>query len=109
VACVYLPNGAIAPSAIIPSGLSDAQRVYSCTRQLAGLSGVDSATQPVVDWLRKEWLNNTASWEQEYVGLTQLPDFVLDRPVILLDEGSNVTGIETMRALLERYKPASVG
>jgi len=29
--------------------------------------------------------------------------------VILLDEGSNVTGIETMRALLERYKPASVG
>jgi len=109
VACVYLPNGAIAPSAIIPSGLSDAQRVYSCTRQLAGLSGVDSAAQPVVDWLRKEWLNNTAGWEQEYVGLTQLPDFVLDRPVILLDEGSNVTGIETMRALLERYKPASVG
>jgi hypothetical protein len=109
VACVYLPNGAIAPSAIIPSGLSDAQRVYSCTRQLAGLSGVDSAAQPVVDWLRKEWLNNTAGWEQEYVGLTQLPDFVLDRPVILLDEGSNVIGIETMRALLERYKPASVG
>ena len=109
VACVYLPNGAIAPSAIVPSGLSDAQRVYSCTRQLAGLSGVDSAAQPVVDWLRKEWLNNTAGWEQEYVGLTQLPDFVLDRPVILLDEGSNVIGIETMRALLERYKPASVG
>jgi hypothetical protein len=109
VACVYLPNGATAPSGIIPSGLSDAQRVYSCTRQLAGLSGVDSAAQPVVDWLRKEWLENTPRWEQEYVGLTQLPDFVLDRPVILLDEGSNVNGIESLRVLLERYKPANIG
>ncbi len=109
VACVYLPNGATAPSAIVPSGLSDAQRVYACTRQLAGLSGVDSAAQPIVDWLRKEWYNNQPEWEQEYTGLTQLPDSVLDRPVILLDEGSNVNGIETLRNLLERYKPANVG
>ncbi len=109
VACVYLPNGATAPSAVVPSGLSDAQRVYSCTRQLAGLSGVDSSAQPIVDWLRKEWFSNKSGWDQEYVGLSQLPDFVLDRPVILLDEGSNVIGLESMRTLLERYKPASVG
>jgi len=109
VACVYLPNGATAPSAIVPSGLSDAQRVYACTRQLAGLSGVDTYAQPIVDWLRREWFNNTSAWEPAYAGLTQLPDFVLDRPVILLDEGSNVVGLESMRTLLERYKPASVG
>ena len=109
VACVYLPNGATAPSAIVPSGLSDAQRVYACTRQLAGLSGVDTYAQPIVDWLRREWYTNTPAWEPVYAGLTQLPDFVLDRPVILLDEGSNVIGLEPLRTLLERYEPASVG
>ncbi len=109
VACVYLPTGATAPSAIVPSGLSDAQRVYACTRQLAGLSGVDTYAQPIVDWLRREWLTNTSAWEPVHAGLTQLPDFVLDRSVILLDEGSNVIGLESMRTLLERYKPASVG
>ena len=109
VACVYLPNGATAPSALVPSGLSDAQRVYACTRQLAGLSGVDTDAQPIVDWLRREWYTNTPAWEPAYANLTQLPDFVLDRPVILLDEGSNVIGLEPLRALLERYKPASVG
>jgi hypothetical protein len=109
VACVYLPNGASAPSALVPSGLSDAQRVYACTRQLAGLSGVDTDAQPIVDWLRREWYTNTPAWEPAYAVLTQLPDFVLDRPVILLDEGSNVIGLEPLRALLERYKPASVG
>ncbi len=109
VACVYLPTGATAPSAIVPSGLSDAQRVYACTRQLAGLSGVDTYAQPIRDWLRREWLTNTPAWEPVHAGLTQLPDFVLDRSVILLDEGSNVIGLESMRTLLERYKPASVG
>ncbi len=107
VACVYLPKGADFPSAIVPSGLSDAQRVYSCTRQLAGLSGVDTAAQPLVDWLRKEWFNNRSEWEQEYTGLTQMPTAVLDRPVILLDEGSNVIGLESLASLLSRYKPAS--
>ena len=109
IACVYLPNGAAAPSAIVPSGLSDAQRVYACTRQLAGLSGVDTYAQPIVDWLRREWYTNTPAWEPVYAGFTQLPDFVLERPVILLDEGSNVIGVEPLRALLERYKPTSVG
>jgi len=108
IACVYLPAGAEVPSAIVPSGLSDAQRVYACTRQLAGLSGADTAAQPVVDWLRKEWYNNRSEWEQEYGGLTQLPDFILDKPVILLDEGSNVVGLESLRSLLERYKPDSI-
>ena len=109
IACVYLPSGAAAPSAIVPSGLSDAQRVYACTRQLAGLSGADTDAQPIVDWLRREWYTNTPAWEPAYAGLTQLPDFVLDRPVILLDEGSNVIGLEPLRVLLERYKPPSVG
>ena len=37
-----------------------------------------------------------------------MPDEVLDKPVILLDDGSNVIGLETMRSLLERY-PATAG
>lgn len=108
VACVYLPPGATAPSALVPSGLSDAQRVYACTRQLAGLSGMDTAAQPIVDWLRREWFTNTAAWGPVYDSLAAMPPEVLAKPVILLDEGSNVIGLESMASLLQRF-PKPVG
>jgi len=103
VGCVYLPAGAKAPSGILDSGLSDPQRVYSCTRLLAGLAGEDSGAQPMVDWLRREWLTNQRAWQGVYGYLAGMPDDVLDRPVILLDDGSNVTGLESMRSLLGRF------
>lgn len=103
VACLYLPEGSAVPTAIVPSGLSDPQRVYACTRQLAGLAGLDAEAQPIVDWLRREWFTNQPAWSAVYDTLAGLPDTVLDRPVILLDDGSNVKGIETLRTLLARY------
>ena len=108
VACVYLPQGAPAPSAILDSQLSDPQRVYSCTRLLAGLSAEDGGAQPIVDWLRREWLTNTRAWSDVHGYLEAMPEEVLDKPVILLDDGSNVIGLETMRSLLDRY-PATAG
>lgn len=103
VACVYLPPGAKVPSALVPSGLSDAQRVYSCSRIISGLAGADTTAQPLVDWLRREWLTNTPAWAEVYTQLQAMPDSVQDKPVILLDEGSNVVGLETVRTLLDRY------
>jgi hypothetical protein len=103
IACVYLPEGYPAPTAIVPSGLSPGQRVYACTRQLAGLGGLDSQAQPVVSWLLREWTTNTPAWSAVYDGLASLPPEVLDRPVILLDDGSNVKGVETLRSLLGRF------
>lgn len=108
VACVYLPAGALAPSALLASQLSDAQRVYNCSRLIAGLAGADTTAQPIVDWLRREWLTNTPAWSNEYPNLSGMPDAVLDKQVILLDDGSNVIGLETMRSLLDRF-PVTVG
>ncbi len=108
VACVYLPQGAKAPSGILESQLSDPQRVYSCTRLLAGLAGEDAGAQPLVDWLRREWLTNTRAWTDVHGYLSAMPDSVLDRPVILLDDGSNVIGLESVRTLLSKY-PAEAG
>jgi len=107
VGCVYLPQGAKGPSAILDSQLSEPQRVYSCTRLLAGLAGEDFGAQPMVDWLRREWLTNERAWEGVHGYLAAMPDAVLDRPVILLDDFSKVVGLETMRSLLDRY-PATV-
>ena len=103
VGCVYLPQGAKVPSALLASQLSDAQRVYSCTRLLSGLAGVDSEAQPLVDWLRREWLTNTPAWSDVYDSLAAMPSSVLDKPMILLDDGSNVIGLDTMRSLLSRF------
>ena len=105
VACVYLPNGAQAPSAILDSQLSDPQRVYSCTRLLGGLAGTELESEPVVDWLRREWLTNTRAWSNVHGRLSELSDPVLDRQVILLDDGSNVIGLESLRSLLTRFPP----
>lgn len=103
VGCVYLPQGAKVPSALLASQLSDAQRVYSCTRLLSGLAGVDTEAQPLVDWLRREWLTNTPAWSDSYDSLAAMPASVLDKPMILLDDGSNVIGLDTMRSLLMRF------
>ena len=105
VACVYLPNGAQTPSAILDSQLSDPQRVYSCTRLLGGLAGTELESEPVVDWLRREWLTNTRAWSNVHGRLSELSDPVLDRQVILLDDGSNVIGLESLRSLLTRFPP----
>ena len=103
VGCVYLPQGAKAPSALLVSRLSDPQRVYSCTRILAGLSGQDAEAQPVVDWLRREWLTNQGAWEGVRGYLEAMPDAVKDKQMILLDDGSNVIGLSSIRYLLEKY------
>ena len=108
VACVYLPQGAKVPSAILASALSDPQRVYSCTRLLAGLAGEDYEALALVEWLRREWLSNTPAWSPVYDALAGMPDSVQDRPVILLDDGSNVIGVESVRSLLARF-PQSAG
>jgi len=103
VGCVYLPQGAKVPSALLKSELSPPQRVYSCTRLLAGLSGMDATAQPLVDWLRREWLSNTPAWAEVYTGLQAMPESVKNKPMILLDDGSNVIGLETLQSLLDRY------
>jgi hypothetical protein len=108
VGCVYLPQGAAAPSAILDSQLSDPQRVYACTRLLAGLAASDTGAQPLVDWLRREWLTNTRQWADVHGYLSQMPESVRQKPMILLDDGSNVIGLETVDSLLARY-PASAG
>ena len=103
VACVFLPPGATTPSAI--TDLPDPQHAYSCTRILAGLSGQDSQAQPLVDWLRREWLTNTPAWNDVYGDLAGLPDEVRRKPIILLDKGSNVIGLEPLASLLARFPP----
>jgi len=103
VGCVYLPQTAKVPSALLVSQLSDAQRVYACTRLLAGLAGQDAQAQPLVDWLRREWFTNTPAWSDSYDGLASMPESVLNKPLILLDDGSNVVGLDTMNSLLARF------
>jgi hypothetical protein len=103
VACVYLPNGADAPSAILDSQLSDPQRVYACSRLLGGLAGTELESEPLVAWLRREWLTNSRAWSDVYRNLSKMSDGVLDKPIIILDDGSNVVGIESLRGLLTRF------
>ena len=68
-----------------------------------GLGGLDFEGLAVVNWLRREWFSNTPAWSAVYDTLANMEPEVLDRPVILLDDGSNVKGVETLRSLLNRY------
>ena len=103
IGCVYLPNGAKAPSAILESQLSGGDRVYACSRILAGLAGADTNAQPFVDWLRAEWLMNTPAWDGKRGYLAEMSEAVRRQPVILLDDLSNVIGVEPLDSLLQRF------
>ncbi len=79
-----------------------------CTRLLAGLAGADSTAQPLVDWLRREWLTNTPPGPTSTTTCAAMPESVRDKPVILLDDGSNVIGLESVDSLLDQYSKARV-
>lgn len=100
IGCLYLPRGADQPSAL-PSG----QRAYSCTRLLSGVAGVELAAAPIVRWQLDEWLMNTTLWEERYGELSALPATALNRSFIVLDQDSQVVGVETLGNLLNRYRP----
>ena len=100
VACLYLPVGAPAPA-----GGPDGQLTYSCSRILMGLAGQDNEGQPVVDWLRRDWLNNEQSWFNEWPNLRLMPRELLTRPVILLNDDNAVVGLDSLESLLDRYRP----
>lgn len=98
VGCVYLP-----PGAKVPTVLPDGQRLYNCTRILIGLSGMDATAQPLVDWMRREWLTNTGSWMNEYDWLAGMPPEVRAKNLILLDEENRVVGLESIGSLVSRF------
>lgn len=100
IGCVYLE-----PGDQVPTVLKDGQRMYACTRILAGLSGMDTTAQPLVDFQRREWLTNQEAWLDEYPRLQTLPPEVLAKKLILISGNNDVVGLESIDALMQRYKP----
>ena len=100
VGCVYLE-----PGDTLPTVLKDGQRMYACTRILAGLSGMDSSAQGLVDFQRREWFTNEAAWLNEYPNLQLLPPEVRAKQLILISGNNDVVGLETIDRLMQRYKP----
>jgi hypothetical protein len=100
IGCVYLEQGDL-----LPTVLKDGQRMYACTRILSGLSGMDASAQGLVDFQRREWFTNEESWLNEYPNLIELPPEVRAKQLILISGNNDVTGLETIDVLLQRYKP----
>ena len=100
IGCVYLE-----PGDALPSVLKDPQRMYACTRILAGLSGMDSSAQGLVDFQRREWFTNEAAWLNEYPNLQGLPPEVRAKKLILISGNNDVVGLESIDSLMRRYKP----
>jgi hypothetical protein len=70
-----------------------------------GLSGADTTGQPLVDWQRREWLTNTAAWDNEYPGLITLPESLRQKDFILMNEINEVVGLDSVQSFMDRYKP----
>lgn len=100
VACIYFPLGASEPA-----GGPDGQLTYACSRILMGLAGKDAEGQPVVDWLRREWLTGEDAWTNEWPNLRNMPRDLLTRQAILLNDNNEVVGLESLESLLDRYRP----
>jgi hypothetical protein len=100
IGCAFFEKGAV-----VPTALPDGQRAYSCTRLLVGLAGQDMTAQPVINWVKREWLTNTPAWFEEYPALQTLPPEAKGSKLILMDSFYNVVGLETIGTFLDRAKP----
>lgn len=100
IGCIILPRSATAPSAL-PSG----QTMYTCTRLLSGVVGVETIAAPIVKWQLDEWLQNRGMWSEVHPAFSALPPEVLARQLILLDIDKQVVGLESLGGLLTRFPP----
>lgn len=100
IGCVFLPRGAEQPTAL-PQG----QLIYTCTRLLSGVAGVETLAAPIVKWQLDEWLQNRSMWNEMHPYFSSLDPAILGRSLILLDQDRQVVGLETIGGLLRRYQP----
>jgi len=100
VGCVFLPRGAKAPT-----GLPQGQVIYTCTRLLAGVAGVETLAAPIVKWELDEWLQNRSMWGEVHPQFSALSPEIQGRSLILLDGDRQVIGLESLGVLLSRFPP----
>jgi hypothetical protein len=100
IGCTFLPRGATAPTAL-PSG----QTMYTCTRLMSGVAGVETLAAPIVKWQLDEWLQNRGMWSEIHPAFSALTPEVLVRQLILLDTDKQVVGLESLSGLLTRFPP----
>jgi hypothetical protein len=100
IGCVMLPRGAIAPT-----GLPQGQLIYTCTRLLAGVAGVETLAAPIVKWELDEWLQNRTMWSEVHPQFSALTPEIQKRALILLDGDRQVVGLESLGVLLNRFPP----
>jgi hypothetical protein len=98
--CVFLPRGASAPT-----GLPQGQLIYTCTRLLAGVAGVETLASPIVKWELDEWLQNRTMWSEVHPQFSALSPEIQKRALILLDGDRQVIGLESLGVLLNRFPP----
>jgi hypothetical protein len=100
IGCVFLPRGASAPT-----GLPQGQLIYTCTRLLAGVAGVETLAAPIVKWELDEWLQNRSMWNEVHPQFSALSPEIQKRALILLDDDRQVAGLESLGVLLSRFPP----
>ena len=100
IGCVFLPRGAI-----VPTGLPQGQLIYTCSRLLAGVTGVETLAAPIVKWELDEWLQNRTMWNEVHPQFSALSPEIQKRALILLDGDRQVVGLESLGVLLNRYPP----
>ncbi len=100
IGCVFLQQGAIAPT-----GLPQGQLIYTCTRLLAGVAGVETLAAPIVKWELDEWLQNRSMWSEVHPQFSALSPEIQKRTLILLDNDRQVVGLESVGVLLNRFPP----
>jgi len=100
IGCVFLPRGATTPT-----GLPQGQLIYTCTRLLAGVAGVETLAAPIVKWELEEWLQNRTMWSEVHPQFSALNPEIQGRDLILLDDDRQVVGLESLGVLLNRFPP----
>lgn len=80
---------------------------YTCTRMLAAFAGLEEYSDPLNLWQLQQFRDTTLSpaenWSKGRKYLTELPEFVRSRDLIVLDAGNHVVRQITIDELLSKY------
>ncbi len=56
-----------------------------------------------MSWTLDEWLSNESQWDHYQPYFAQMTPEARSRTLILLDDDSQVVGIESLQSLMDRY------
>jgi hypothetical protein len=75
--------------------------IYSCTRLLIGLNGLEGSAIAIANWLQTDWLSNKSNWDSFRPLISESATELGGRTLIVMNSQGGIAGLTTLGMLVE--------